>query len=194
MVGFVPSDDWPRADLLRCCSVFMSRLTLACSFLVNGMRFDPLKLFIMCRRDAVLRVGLMRNWQLILDGRNHARNPAGSKNNPKLQRIHIRMFNLSLVPFGAVQCDQTSACATHRIMYREEVGQSLQGQVRFVLRVRLQHGNNRDCSAGTFSARRRGLGIFAVAALARLTNKHIQVLFHTICGTPGGRSASDSIR
>jgi hypothetical protein len=50
-------------------------------------------------------------------------------------------------------------------MCREEVGQSLQGRVRFVLRVRLQHGNNLDCSSGAFSARRRGLGLFAVAAV-----------------------------
>ena len=132
------------------------------------MQFDSLKLFIMCRRDAVLRVGLMRNWQLILDGRNHARNPAGSKNNPKLQRIHILMFNLSLVPVREVQCDQTTVSATPRIMCREEVGQSLQGRVRFPLRVRLQHVNNIDCSCGAFSARWRGLGIFAVAPLMRL--------------------------
>jgi hypothetical protein len=35
----------------------------------------------------------------------------------------------------------------------------------------LPHGNNRDCSAGAFSTWRRGLGIFAVAALTRLPNK-----------------------
>jgi hypothetical protein len=68
----------------------------------------------------------------------------------------------------AVQCDQTTIWATPRIMCREEVGQSLQGRVRFLLRVRLQHVNNIDCSSGTISARRRGLGIFAVAQLAQL--------------------------
>jgi len=57
------------------------------------------------------------------------------------------------------------------------VGQSLQGQVRFVFRVRLQHGNNLDCSTGAFSARRRGLGIFALAALTRMPNEHVQVPF-----------------
>jgi hypothetical protein len=76
----------------------------------------------------------------------------------------------------------------------EEVGQSLQERVRFVLRVRLQHGNNLDCSAGAFSARRRWLGIFAVAALTRLPNKHVHVLFDPICGMPEGRSAPNSIR
>ena len=45
------------------------------------------------------------------------------------------------------------------------MGQSLQGRVRFLLRVRLQHGNCLDCSSGAFSARRWGLGIFALAAL-----------------------------
>src|ERR1017187_4464520 len=71
-----------------------------------------------------------------------------------------------------LQCDQTTTWATLRIRCSEEVGQSLQGRVRFVLRVRLQHGNNLDCPTGAFSARRRGLGIFAVAALTRLSNKH----------------------
>src|SRR5450631_2461489 len=67
-----------------------------------------------------------------------------------------------------LQCDQTTVWATLRIMCREEVGKSLQGQVRFFLRVRLQHVNNIDCSCGAFSARWRGLGIFAVAPLTRL--------------------------
>ena len=60
---------------------------------------------------------------------------------------------------------------TPRIMCRDEVGQSLKGRVRFVLRVRLQHVNNSDCYRGSFSARRRGLGIFAVASLTRMPNK-----------------------
>jgi hypothetical protein len=67
-------------------------------------------------------------------------------------------------------------------MRREEVGQSLQGQVRFVLRVRLQHGNNPDCSIGAFSARRRGLGIFALAALTWIPDKHVHVLFDPFAG------------
>jgi len=54
-----------------------------------------------------------------------------------------------------------------------EVGQLPQGQVRFVSRMRLQHGNNRNCSSSAFSARRRGLGIFAVAALTQLPNKFV---------------------
>lgn len=75
-------------------------------------------------------------------------------------------------PLTVLKSDQTSVWATLRIMRKEEVGQSLQGRVRFVLRVRLQHGNYRDCSIGALSARRRGLGIFAVAALTRLPDKH----------------------
>jgi hypothetical protein len=70
--------------------------------------------------------------------------------------------------FRAVQCDQTTVLATLRIMCREEVGQSLQGRVCFVLRVRLQRVNNIDCSCGAFSAWWRGLGIFAMAPLTRL--------------------------
>ena len=84
---------------------------------------------------------------------------------------------MRLVPVREVQCDQTTIRATLRIVCREEVGQSLQGRVRFVLRERLQHANNLDCSSGSFSARRRGLGIFAVAALTRLPKKHVPVPF-----------------
>jgi hypothetical protein len=73
-------------------------------------------------------------------------------------------------PRRVLQCDQTTVCASLRIVCSEEVGQSYQGRVRFVLRVRLQHGNNLDCSSGAFSAWGRGLGIFAVAALTRLPN------------------------
>jgi hypothetical protein len=73
-------------------------------------------------------------------------------------------------------------------MCREEVGQSLQGQVRFVLRVRLQHGNNLDCSSGAFSARRRGLGLFAVAAVTRLPDKHVRILLDPICWIAEGGS------
>jgi hypothetical protein len=65
-----------------------------------------------------------------------------------------------------LQCDQTSVLATLRIMCREEVGPSLQGRVRFVLRRRLQNGNYPDRFIGAFSARRRRLGIFAVASLS----------------------------
>jgi hypothetical protein len=63
------------------------------------------------------------------------------------------------------QCDQTTVWATLRIVCSEEVGPSLQGRVRFLLGVRLQHGNNPDCPSGTFSARRRRMGIFALAQL-----------------------------
>jgi hypothetical protein len=77
---------------------------------------------------------------------------------------------------SAVQCEQTTVWATLRITCREEVGQSLQRRVRFLLRVRLQHGNYLDCSTGAISARRRGLGIFAVAALTSLPDKHARVL------------------
>src|SRR3984957_14418738 len=86
------------------------------------------------------------------------------------------------------QCAQTTAYATPRIICREEVGQSLQGRVRFFLRVRLQHGNNRDCSGSAFSARWWRLGIFAVARLTQLPNKHLHALFESICGTPRGTS------
>ena len=93
-----------------------------------------------------------------------------------------------------IQSDQTSVWATLRIMCREEVGRSLQGQVRFVLRVRLQHGNYRDCSIGALSARRRGLGIFAVAALTRLLDKHVYAPIAPVRGTHGGKSTSNSLQ
>ncbi len=93
------------------------------------------------------------------------------------------------VVLTVIQCDQTTACGALRIMSREEVGQSLQGRVRFLLRVRLQHVNNSDCSSGAFSARRRRLGIYAVASLKWLPNKHGHVLFNPICGMREGRSA-----
>src|ERR1700733_9148237 len=80
--------------------------------------------------------------------------------------------------------------ATLRIMCREEVGQSLQGRVRFLLRVRLQHGNSFDCSRSAFSARRRWLGIFAVAQLRRLPDKYVQTLVDPICGIAEGRSTA----
>jgi hypothetical protein len=60
------------------------------------------------------------------------------------------------------------------------MGQSLQGESAFRLRVRLQHVNNFDCSSGAFFARRRGLGIYAVASLERLPNKHLHVLLEPI--------------
>jgi hypothetical protein len=81
-----------------------------------------------------------------------------------------------------LQCDQTTVWAAPRMMCREEVRQSFQGLVRFVLRGRLQLGNNLDCFTGAFSARRRGLGIFALAALTRLPNRRVHVLFDPICG------------
>jgi hypothetical protein len=81
-----------------------------------------------------------------------------------------------------IQCDQTTVWVIPKIVCREEVGRSLQGPVCFVLRERLQHGNNLDCSTGAFSARRRGLGIFALAALTRLLNKCVRVFFDPICG------------
>jgi hypothetical protein len=67
-------------------------------------------------------------------------------------------------------------------MCREEVGQSLQGRVRFLLRVRLQHGNYLDRSIGAFSAWRWGLGIFALAALTSHPDKHEYVLFDLFKG------------
>jgi hypothetical protein len=38
------------------------------------------------------------------------------------------------------------------------------------------------------------MGIFAVAELARLPNKHVHVLFDPICGIPGAISTPSSIR
>ena len=102
----------------------------------------------------------------------------------ELHVTRFGLFSLNLAPFGAVHCDQTIVWATRRVMGREEVGQSLQGRVRFILRVRLQHGNNRNCSIGAFSARRRWLGIFAVAALTRRPDKCVRMLFDSICGCP----------
>jgi len=120
------------------------------------------------------------------------RNPSADRQDSSLEsasgeRGHFRYTSAS-------QYDQTTVWATLRMMLRKEVGQSLQGRVRFVVRVRLQHGNNRDCSAGAFFARRRGLGIFAVAALTRIPNQRAHVLFDPVCGLPGGRSAPNSIR
>ena len=84
----------------------------------------------------------------------------------------------------AVQCDQTTIWATPRIVCREEVGQSLQGRVSFLLRVRLQHGNYLDCSIGAFSARRWRLGIFALAALKSQPDRHAHVLFDPFSQIP----------
>jgi hypothetical protein len=67
-----------------------------------------------------------------------------------------------------VQCEQITVWATLRIKCREEVDQSSRRPVCFVLRVMFQHVNDIDCSGGSFSARRRGLGIFAVAQLMRM--------------------------
>jgi len=43
------------------------------------MQFDPLMMFIMCWERAALRSGLTHLRQLLLDGSNHARNPAGTR-------------------------------------------------------------------------------------------------------------------
>ena len=93
----------------------------------------------------------------------------------------------------AVQCDQTAIWATPRIVYREELGQSLQGRVRFLLRVRLQHGNYLDCSSGTISDRWWRLGIFAVAQLTQLLDEHVQMLHDPVCGIAEGKSTPNSI-
>jgi len=82
---------------------------------------------------------------------------------------------------------------TPRIMCRDEVGQSLQGRVRFVLRVRLQHVNNSDCYIGAISARRRGLGIFAVASLTRMPHKHAHAGLILLGRLPVGRSVQNSM-
>jgi hypothetical protein len=95
---------------------------------------------------------------------------------------------------AAVQCDQTTVWITHRIVCREEVGQSLQGRVRLLLRWRLQRGDCLDCSSGAFSARWWRLGIFAVAQLTLLPNKHLQVLIDPVCGLPGEKSTPNSER
>jgi hypothetical protein len=93
-----------------------------------------------------------------------------------------------------VQFDQTTICVTPRIVCKEEVGQSLQGPVRFIVRVRLQRGNYLDCSSGTISARRRGLGLFKVAQLTQHRDKHVQMLHDPICEIAESRSAPNSIR
>ncbi len=61
------------------------------------MQFDPLKLFIMCRRDAVLRSGLTQLWQLLRDGRHHAREPAGVESISNRQVTQMGAFSLRLV-------------------------------------------------------------------------------------------------
>jgi len=91
-----------------------------------------------------------------------------------------------------VQCEQTTTLATLRIRCREEVEQSLQGRVRFVLRMRLQHGNHLDCFIGALSARGRWLGIFAVATLTRLCPKHMRDMCGPVCGMLEERSAPKS--
>jgi len=58
------------------------------------------------------------------------------------------------------------------MLREEEVGQLLQGPLRFLLRVRLQHGNRVDRSFGAFFARWRRLGLFAVAPLTRHSEKY----------------------
>jgi hypothetical protein len=65
---------------------------------------------------------------------------------------------------------------------REEERPSLQGRVCFVFQVRLQHGNYQNGSASVLSAQWRGLGIFAVAALTRLPNKHVLILLDLAFG------------
>jgi hypothetical protein len=104
---------------------------------------------------------------------------------PAMARMYLRL--------GAVQSDQTTVWATRRMMCREEMGQSLQGHVRFVQSVRLHHGNSLDCFASAFSDRRRGLGIFAVEALTQLLNKLAHVRIDPIRGMHGGRSAPISM-
>ena len=52
--------------------------------------------------------------------------------------------------------------------------------------MEVTHGNNPDCSISAFSTRRRGLGLFAVAALTRLLGKHAHSLLDPIRGMPVG--------
>jgi hypothetical protein len=152
------------------------------------MQFDPLKLFIMCRRDAVLGPGLTQLSQLLREGRHHARNPAGIREHFEAASDSGGCVQSELGSREGVQCDQTTVLATLKIMCREEVGQSLQGRLRFLLRVRLKHVNNIDCCCGAFSARRRGLGIFAVAPLTRPPDIHARILLDPICWIAEGGS------
>jgi hypothetical protein len=62
----------------------------------------------------------------------------------------------------------------------------LKGRSSLVAQRRLQHGNRIDRSSGVFGARRRWMGIFAVAPLAKLPCKCISVLLDPICGPQGG--------
>jgi hypothetical protein len=97
-----------------------------------------------------------------------------------------------MVPPTVVQCAQTSVRVTLRIMVREEVGQSLQGRVRFLERRRFQHGNSLDRSTGAISARRWWMGIFAVASeLTRRPNQHLRL--DPTCAMPKGVSSPISI-
>jgi hypothetical protein len=91
-----------------------------------------------------------------------------------------------------VQCDQTTVWTTLRIVSREEVGQSLQGRVRFLWRMRSQHVNTIDCSTGSFSDRWRRLGLFAVAQLTRIPDEHLQTPLDPMCGIAVGRSTPNS--
>jgi hypothetical protein len=102
--------------------------------------------------------------------------------------IQVAIVVVAYLTLRAVQFDQTPVSANLRIICREEVGQSLQGRVRFLLRARLQHGNHSDCSSGALSDRRRWLGIFAVAQLTELPDQHAHVLPDPIRGMPGGSS------
>ena len=148
----------------------------------------------MCRQEAMLRYGLTQLWQLLRDVRNHARNPAGTREHFETAGDSRWCVQPELTfRSGRSNVIRQPVLATLKIMCREEVGQSLQGRVRFVLRVRLQHGNNRDRSTGAFSARRRGLGIFAVAALKRITNRDLAVLLDPACVMPAGNAAPNLI-
>jgi hypothetical protein len=73
---------------------------------------------------------LTQLWHLVRDGRI---TPGTPQELESILELHVGIFNLSLVPLWAVQCEQTTVWAIPRIICREEVGQSLQGRVRFTL-------------------------------------------------------------
>ena len=107
---------------------------------------------------------LTRKWQSEDDGSMQKAGGCRFRNRDSSARLTV------------VQCEQTTVWATLRIMHREEVRQSLQGRVHFILLGRLHHGNNLDRSTGAVFARWRWVGIFAVAPLTRLTDNRVMGL------------------
>src|ERR1039457_1158946 len=75
-----------------------------------------------------------------------------------------------------VECDQTSFSATSMMPLSEEARRPLQRQVQLPLTDEVQHGNRIDCARSAVFARRRRLGIFSLAHLARSHEERVTML------------------